>query len=205
MNDDTGPGASDLAEQLLAQRFGQRLRSLREKSQLSTRALAARAGISQPYLSQLERGLSSPSMVTTYRLAEALGVLPGALLPSPAAQLVTVVRADEGALLPVAARPDAATGRALLMNADNDLEVIEYVVTPGQYLEEWFELNGDLVMYVVSGRLDVEVEGVGRYRLGPRELLAHPASLRHRWLLVDDQPAHILLVIAHPPQAGPPR
>ena len=75
MNDDTGPGASDLAEQLLAQRFGQRLRSLREKSQLSTRALAARAGISQPYLSQLERGLSSPSMVTTYRLAEALGVL----------------------------------------------------------------------------------------------------------------------------------
>jgi transcriptional regulator with XRE-family HTH domain len=202
MNDDAAstPGAMD--EALLAQRFGAKIKLLREKSGQSTRQLAARAGISQPFLSQLERGVSSPSMVTTYRLADALGVLPGALLPSPETELVTLVRAGEGALLPVASRADAAIGRALLMRSDNVLEVIEYIIQPGEYISEWFELAGELAMYLVSGQLDVEIEGADTYRLGPRDLLAHPASLRHRWMLVGDQPAHVLLTVAHPPEKG---
>jgi hypothetical protein len=28
--------------------------------------------------------------------------------------------------------------------------------------------------------------------------VSHPADLPHRWLLVDDEPAHALLAIAHP-------
>ncbi|MCU1619105.1 MAG: family transcriptional regulator [Modestobacter sp.] len=189
-------------ETRLARRVGAEIRALRQKARLSTRALAELAGISQPFLSQIERGVSSPSMVTTYRLAEALGVLPGALLPTPVQELVTVVRADEGGHLPVAARENAAVGRTLLMRADTQLEVIEYVVSPGQYLEEWFTFSGDLGVYLITGALDVEVEGAGTHRLAPRDFLSHPASLRHRWLLVDDQPAHVLLTIARPEQGS---
>jgi transcriptional regulator with XRE-family HTH domain len=173
----------------LAERIGAEIRQLRERAGLSMRQLAAEAGISQPFLSQIERGSSAPSMVTTYRLAEALRVLPGALLPAPENTMVTVVRAADGRMLPVANRDDAALGRALIMQSASPLEVIEYLVEPHQHLAEWF---------LISGALDVEVEGVGVWRLGARDLLAHPASLRHRWLLVDDQPAHILLVLAHP-------
>ena len=183
-------------EARLALRVGAEIRSLREKAGLSTRQLATQAGISQPFLSQLERGVSTPSMVTTYRIAEALGVMPGALLPSPTTAMVTVVRADEGAVLPVANRADAARGRTLLMERTSGLEIIEYLVEPDQYLAEWFQLDGELAMYVVSGELDVELEGAGTHRLGPRDLLSHPASLRHRWLLVDNRPVHILLTIA---------
>lgn len=75
-------------------------------------------------------------MVTTFRLAEALEVLPGALLPASPTSQVTVVRADEGRAIPVANRPDAAAGRALLIQPGNPLEIIEYRVAPGQYLEE---------------------------------------------------------------------
>ncbi|MEU0493858.1 hypothetical protein [Mycobacterium sp. NPDC006124] len=49
---------------------------------------------------------------------------------------MTVVRADEGRAIPVANRPDAAAGRALLIQPGNPLEIIEYRVAPGQYLEE---------------------------------------------------------------------
>jgi quercetin dioxygenase-like cupin family protein len=129
-------------------------------------------------------------------------VLPGALLPSPDTELVTLVRAGEGSLIPVASRPDAAIGRALLMRSDNVLEVMDYVVEPGQYLSEWFELEGELAMYIVSGQIDVEIEGVDTYRLGPRDLLAHPASLRHRWTLVGTEPAHLVLAVAHPAESS---
>ncbi|MFE2432213.1 helix-turn-helix domain-containing protein [Streptomyces sp. NPDC059373] len=191
--------SADPAEKHLAARVGAGIRALREKAGLSTRQLAKAAGISQAFLSQIERGLSAPSMATTYRLAEALEVVPGALLPpmertSP----VTFVPAVEGRTLPVADREGAAVGRALMMDPGKSLEVIEYVIEPGQYIQEWFQLEGELAVYLVSGALDVEVEGEGTWRLGPRDLIAHPAGIRHRWLLVENQPAHVLFVIAHP-------
>ena len=193
------PPATD--ESTLNALIGATVKGLREKSGLSMRELARRSGVSQPFLSQIEHGVSAPSMVTTYRLAEALGVLPGALLPTPASQL-TVVRAGEGRTIPVANRPDAAVGRALLMQPSNPLEILEYRIEPGQYLQEWFELAGDLGVYLISGVLDVEVEGHPMVRLHPGDLLAHPAAIRHRWLLVDNQPAHALLAIAHPPEGA---
>lgn len=162
------------------------------------RALATQAGISQPFLSQLERGASAPSMLTTYRLAQALGVQPGELLPTPGVEAVAVVRADEGRVVPVSDRPDAAVGRVLLLNPDSPLEVIEYVVEPGRHLGDWFSLDGELAVYVVDGELDVEVAGEGTWRLGPRDLLTHAAVLRHRWTLASERAVHLLLVIAHP-------
>lgn len=193
---------SQTGEDVIARRIGAEIRSLREKAGLSTRRLAALAGMSQPFLSQIERGVSAPSMATTYRLAQALGVLPGALLPVIDDSAVTVVRADEGRLLPVANRANAALGRALVMQSDKNLEVLEYVIEPGQYIEEWFQLEGEIAIYLVSGVIDIEIEHAGTWRLGPRDLIAHPASLRHRWLLVDDQPAHLLFVIVHPEEAA---
>ncbi|WP_018654360.1 helix-turn-helix domain-containing protein [Actinomadura flavalba] len=186
------------AEAALNARIGAAIRRLRERSGLSMRELARRASISQPFLSQLEHGTSAPSMITTYRLAEALGVQPGALLPAPGTSPVHITRAAEGRLIPVAPRPDAALGRALLMRGDTPLEIIEYQVKPGEYLREWFTSPGDLALYVITGTVDVEVEGTGTHRLHPRDLLTHDASIRHRWTLASDAPAHLLLTIAHP-------
>jgi transcriptional regulator with XRE-family HTH domain len=181
-----------LSDAALAARIGAAITALRQQANLSMRELARRAGISQPFLSQIERGASTPSVITTYRLAGALGVRPGDLLPGPEPSRVTLVRATEGERLPVAPRPDAAINRAILMRPD--LEISEYVVTPGQYLQEWFDSPGQLAVYLVSGQLDVEVETIGTWRLGQRDLIAHESGLRHRWLLVDDEPAHVLLV-----------
>lgn len=185
-----------LDEQALALRAGAAIRAIREKRQLSMREVATRAGISQPFLSQIERGQSMPSMITVYRLAETLDVTPGELLPTSTESKVTVIRGDEGRLLPVADRPDAALGRVLVFSPDEKLQIIEYRVHPDEYIGEWFQSPGLLAMYVVSGQLDVEIEGAGEYRVDAGDLITHPAPLRHRWLLVDNQPAHVLMLIS---------
>ncbi|OPX12950.1 helix-turn-helix domain-containing protein [Mycobacterium sp. AT1] len=184
-----------LDERALAVRTGAAIRAIRERCQLSMREVATRAGISQPFLSQIERGQSMPSMVTVYRLAETLAVTPGDLLPTSTESKVTVVRSTEGRLLPVADRPDAALGRVLVLSPDERLQIIEYRIERDQYIGEWFQTPGILAVYVTSGQLDVVVEGAGTYRIGAGDLITHPSPLRHRWLLVDNEPADALLVI----------
>ncbi len=53
---------------------GGRLRALRQERSLSMRALANMSGISANALSMIERGRTSPSVSTLYKLANALGV-----------------------------------------------------------------------------------------------------------------------------------
>jgi len=55
-----------------AQDLGGFIKSQREAAQVSVRQLAERAGVSNPYLSQIERGLRKPSAEVLSQLAKAL-------------------------------------------------------------------------------------------------------------------------------------
>jgi len=57
-----------------AQDIGSFIRSQREGAQVSIRQLAAKAGVSNPYLSQIERGLRKPSADVLNQIAKALRV-----------------------------------------------------------------------------------------------------------------------------------
>jgi transcriptional regulator with XRE-family HTH domain len=54
--------------------LGEYLREQRETSRLSLRQLAEQAGVSNPYLSQIERGLRRPSAEVLQQLAKALRI-----------------------------------------------------------------------------------------------------------------------------------
>jgi quercetin dioxygenase-like cupin family protein len=85
-----------------------------------------------------------------------------------------------------------------MSQSDRMLELIEYRIEPGQYLEEWFESEGEMALYVVQGTLDIELQGHGSWRLRSGDLIYHPGMVRHRWLLVDDRPVQVLLVVGRP-------
>ena len=61
-------------------RFGEYLRSQRQLAQLTLRQLAELSSISNPYLSQIERGLHQPSMAVIRSIADALNLSADALL-----------------------------------------------------------------------------------------------------------------------------
>jgi transcriptional regulator with XRE-family HTH domain len=54
--------------------IGSFIRDLRKNAQISLRQLAEQAGVSNPYLSQIERGLRKPSAEVLSQLASALRV-----------------------------------------------------------------------------------------------------------------------------------
>jgi transcriptional regulator with XRE-family HTH domain len=58
-----------LAGRTLQRRFGERVMKLRQARGLTQEVLAARSGISQKYLSELERGEKAPSWETLVALA----------------------------------------------------------------------------------------------------------------------------------------
>jgi transcriptional regulator with XRE-family HTH domain len=69
----------------LEQAFGRRLQDRRVKRGLSQEELAHQSGLHRTYISQIERGLKSPTLATIYAIAFALdedaGMLISALLP----------------------------------------------------------------------------------------------------------------------------
>ena len=60
---------------------GEIIRRQRELAELSMRQVAAMAGISNPYLSQIEHGLRAPSADVLETIATTLGVSPEILRP----------------------------------------------------------------------------------------------------------------------------
>jgi transcriptional regulator with XRE-family HTH domain len=81
--------------------IGAYIRSQREAAQVSVRQLAKAAGVSNPYLSQIERGLRRPSAEILQQIAkglrisaEALYVQAGILEEKPASAVTDAVLAD---------------------------------------------------------------------------------------------------------------
>ena len=54
--------------------LGEELRKVREQAGKTQETLAFEAGLSRPYISQLERDLKSPTLDTLFLLCDALGI-----------------------------------------------------------------------------------------------------------------------------------
>lgn len=65
---------------IILQCFGQALRQLRKAIDLTQEELAFEAGLQRNYISSLELGHKQPTLVTIFKLSQALKVAPGQLL-----------------------------------------------------------------------------------------------------------------------------
>lgn len=60
--------------------LGRNVRKCRVKAGLTQEQLSERSGFSQQYISDMERGLRNPTIVSLYELAQALGANPVVLI-----------------------------------------------------------------------------------------------------------------------------
>jgi transcriptional regulator with XRE-family HTH domain len=99
--------SADTAGRRQLEALGELIRSQRQQAELTLRELAARTNVSNPYLSQIERGLHEPSVRVLKAIAGALnlsaesllqqaGILEGAEdgTPPPPPSVEEAVRAD---------------------------------------------------------------------------------------------------------------
>jgi transcriptional regulator with XRE-family HTH domain len=137
--------------------LGIQLRKLRESKGLSLRALASEVDVSASFLSQVERGLSSPSLATLRELA--------AFFEVPVFQLLVeyevsrpVVRADERVTITLPGAPmsyellSSGTARAIEM-------FVARVDTPHVNLYHRTTAAREECLHVVSGTLSLEFGG----------------------------------------------
>jgi transcriptional regulator with XRE-family HTH domain len=98
------PSAREVGRAQL-ERLGRVIREQRKHAEMSLRDLAARTNVSNPYLSQLERGLHEPSVRVLKAIAGALnmsaealmvqaGLLDGPAQEVPAPSVIDAIRAD---------------------------------------------------------------------------------------------------------------
>jgi transcriptional regulator with XRE-family HTH domain len=89
--------------------LGEFIREQRTAAHLSLRALAERAGISNPYLSQVERGLRKPSADILAQIAQGLSISAESLLTR--AGVLPERSADGGAVVTAIEADPALTAR----------------------------------------------------------------------------------------------
>ncbi|MCW2497990.1 helix-turn-helix domain-containing protein [Jatrophihabitans sp.] len=176
--------------------LGSGLRSARRRAGLTMARLAELSGVSQPHLSQLENGKVSPSINTLYRLANALGISPQQLLPGSAPTSIAVIRAGSVTPTAIMDSPGSAMARVLVGSPDRMLQVQELTVEAGHDLGGFFSHEGEEYLYVLAGRIRLELAGEPAEVLELHDSAWYDSTLDHRWALIDDEPAQLLVVSA---------
>ena len=157
--------------------MGARVRELRHERGLTLKALGRRAGLSHPFLSQLERGLARPSVGSVERIARALEVPVGALWSAPRPEVVEVVRSSEGTTRPHA--EGAPGGVRELWGDAAGLRVVECTGGARTWPDEAVRTTGQVVVYVVRGTIEVDLDGTV-HDLQAGDALKFDGGVRHR-------------------------
>jgi transcriptional regulator with XRE-family HTH domain len=187
----SGPAAADLA-------VGQRLRDLRQARGLSLKAAAAATGLSIGYLSQVERGLSSPSLRVLTQMADLLGVGIAALFGGPEGAEADgiVTRAGERAALTLWR---AGITKQLLTQGDGTLSLFLMQLAPSAGTgDEALVHDGEEAGLVMEGTLVLTVEETTA-ELGPGDSFRFASRRPHRYRNPSpERPAVVLWVNAVP-------
>jgi quercetin dioxygenase-like cupin family protein len=79
------------------------------------------------------------------------------------------------------------------------LEVYEYLTDRTEDLDVWYAHDGVKVLYLVAGQLTIEFEQHPAERLGPGDSVIHSSRIPHRWVIEEDGPVRLLIVVVRPP------
>jgi transcriptional regulator with XRE-family HTH domain len=156
--------------------LGPRIRARRQELGLTLKQVAAMSGLSHPFLSQVERGLARPSVITLQQLANALGTTTYMLL-APKAGPVRVVRRGEGAL-PAEDDAGAAGTKRSLTAGPHRIRAVETRGGPTTWGSSKTIQPGEVLIYVADGCVEAEVAGK-RYELESGDTLAFDGRLPH--------------------------
>lgn len=176
--------------------LGTRIRSLRQARRLTLRDVAERAGVTESFLSQVERDVTSPSIATVQRIARALD-LSIAQLFSEDGDGGRVVRRE--ARRRVAYPGLGAVDEFLTSNMAGRLQVIMSTIEPGggTGAEPYTHDSDEEVVVVLAGVLDLWV-GDERYVLREGDAITFPSRLPHWNANHGDGPVTLLFCLTPP-------
>ncbi|GAA4730628.1 XRE family transcriptional regulator [Isoptericola chiayiensis] len=137
--------------------LGIRVRELRAVTGLSMRNLAARAGVSAGYISQIEHGQANPSLTVLRSIAETFGVPWLELFQSPTTTGRVLRAADRPRIL----TDGGVTHYEVTQPPLGNVEVLVTEYAPGQGTGDEGYTHGESqeICLVTRGRLQITVDG----------------------------------------------
>ena len=175
---------------------GERLRAIRRLRRCTLRTVADRAGVSESFLSQVERGRSSASIASLRRIADALGVSVADLFDQTEPAVPRVLRRDE--------RPALAfgiLGRKLLLTPRplHHLEVFVGELDRGGSTgpEPYAHGDSEELFVVLSGSVQLELGGE-LHELESGDSIDYRSSTPHRISNVGQELAEVMWIISPP-------
>ena len=181
--------------------IGLRLRAARTGAGLTLAHVAGRAGVSEGFLSKLERGQAAASIANLIQLAEVLGLGMHELFPNegaPAVTRVAVHRADGGNLEEVAGYRWRHLGGGAPLDR---MEVFHLVFPRARGMEAMVSHPGQEHCYVLSGEVLFHV-GDTQYRLKAGDGILIDSQQPHRAENAGRGQAQVLMSVARPADAA---
>ena len=175
--------------------LGRRVAALREVRGMSLRALAAAAGVSSSFLSQLENARTNASVASLRKIAIALGVSPAQLLDDKLAHTRGVLRAADRPTLPL----EGADKYVISLPPLRNLEVYAGHFEPGGSTGADFYTHGQSqeMLVVTVGEIVLQL-GEDRYTLRTDDSIEFLSSVPHRVVNESDAPASVIWINSPP-------
>lgn len=178
--------------------IGERMRELRKDRGLSIQELADRVGLSIGMISQIERGLSTPSLRSLRLLAEALNVPVSWFFASAKRHSESrhIVRRGQRRRLRV---PDVGVVQELLLpDSASGIEIYEVTLEPGGNSgPEAYTHQGEKFGLVIEGELQLLIDSE-THSLETGDSFHFPSVRPHRFANSGAIPARFVWIVSHP-------
>lgn len=173
---------------------GGRLKQLRTERGMSMRALARASGLSTNALSMIERGKTSPSVSTLYKISDALEIPITAFfrLEPPKKEIVFRQAAKRKRVSFPQGTWEGLGGEEFVGRLEPFMITLEVGGESGPY---GMLHTGSEFVICIDGCIEYEVEGE-KFTLNPGDNLIFSAQLRHRWRNLGDKVAKAVIVLA---------
>ena len=168
--------------------LGERLRQRRKVMRLTLQEVADGAGLSVGFISQIERGITTPSLSSLVAVSRVLGVHVSEFLAQPKVT-APLTRQSE--------RPHYAIGSGSLtyerLSSSFPGNVLRSLIIhePPSYRSEPIAHEGDEIFFILQGELTVEVAGIETV-LTAGDSIHFPSTKIHSTWNHTDQPTTIL-------------
>jgi transcriptional regulator with XRE-family HTH domain len=172
-----------------------RIRELRQSRGLTLSQVSERSGLSVAMLSQVERGLTDPSLDSLRKLAETLEVPLFDLFRAEEQEQITVIRQDQRRLV---SSPHGQVVYSQVSRSGGKLEVLDAVLEPGgaSSANPRTHTSEECVL-VLEGRLVVEISGV-KYELETGDSCYFSSTLPHRFVNPFPEKARFIVSVTPP-------
>jgi quercetin dioxygenase-like cupin family protein len=179
------------------QELGERIKRFRLERNLTLKEVEVRAKVSATHVSEIERGMTSPTVGALAKIAKAMGTEPAYFLQSDAYPWVSVVRKAKRRVLKY---EDWGAGIGCLSRGIRQSRVsfLEVELEPGlTHSLEPMSHTGEELVHILKGVIEVHL-GSERYLLKEGDSIHFKSREPHTIRNIGDGPSRVLWVASPP-------